>query len=178
VLFSPMIFIGMYSAYSSENDLHKSVVKWLGLELPRPHILHHSANEGRGNKVQWYQKLKTLGFKSGWPDLEIFVRNCKPIFIELKKPGNYLSAHQKNIRESLEHIGLHYFVCHSLAECHEALAPVLRLANHPMGKAMLTAEQVLINSQKKEKQRQREMKKKLAEERRKKSRTLTCIPQS
>ena len=100
------------------------------------------------------------------------------LFIELKKPGNYLSAHQKNIRESLEHIGLHYFVCHSLAECHEALAPVLRLANHPMGKAMLTAEQVLIDTQKKEKQRQREKKKKLAEERRRKSRKLTCIPQS
>ena len=58
--------------YASESDLQKNVVKWLKLVLPKPSIFHHSPGEGR-NKVQWYQKLKTMGFQTGCPDVEIFV---------------------------------------------------------------------------------------------------------
>ena len=157
-----MIFIDMPDrVYASESDLQKNVVKWLKLVLPKPSIFHHSPGEGR-NKVQWYQKLKTMGFQTGWPDLEIFVENCRPIFIELKQPRNYMSIFQKEIKEKLENFA-YVFVCRSLQECEKALGKHMVLSPNKYAKAMIEAEIMLerqiILDKEKEKQNRRKLRK-------------------
>ena len=105
--------------YATEAELQIQVCNFLDLILPANSIYHHSANEGRGNKVQWHKKLKRMGFKAGWPDLEIIVPASATIFLELKRPGNYATIHQKEIHTRLEQAGAVVFICKSLKDVYE-----------------------------------------------------------
>ena len=87
--------------YAKESDLQVQVCNLLDLILPDNSIYHHSANEGAGNKVQFYRKLKRMGFKSGWPDLEIVTPQKPAIFLELKRPGNYATKNQNIVRRTV-----------------------------------------------------------------------------
>lgn len=154
-----MISIDMIKIYSSETDLQKNVVKWLRLVLPEPYLFHHSPGEGK-NKVQWYQKLKTMGFCTGWPDLEIFVMGHKPIFIELKQPNNSLSIYQKEVKEKLENFG-YFFVCKSLSDCHASLSRVIPLSPNKFAASMIKAEDIILQQMIKDRAKEKERKKKL-----------------
>ena len=129
--------------YTSEADLQKTVVKWLNYALPPNSIFHHSPNEGSNNKVQYYVKQKGLGFKSGWPDLELFIPGVKPIFIELKQPGNYPTPRQRNIHQMLLDTGVHCFVARSISEIYETIKDIVPLQKHPYVKGMVFAEETL-----------------------------------
>ena len=93
----------------TEDELHKIVSQWLDHALPAGSVFHHSPNEGKRH-VAYKARLKALGMKSGWPDIEIFVRRQyfwngfpKPIFIELKAPKRgKLSPAQKAIQDQLQ----------------------------------------------------------------------------
>ena len=133
----------MQELYASEAHLQKKVCQYLDIVLPDFSIYHHSANEGRGNKVQFYMKLYLMGFKSGWPDLEIFVPDCKPIFLELKRPGNYATPKQKAIHKLLEYAGTHVFICKSLQDVYQSLVNIVPLKKHQAATSMILHEQTL-----------------------------------
>tara|TARA_R100001443_G_scaffold114144_1_gene129697 strand:- start:138 stop:563 length:426 start_codon:yes stop_codon:yes gene_type:complete len=129
--------------YVNEAALQKNVVAWLNYALPKGSIFHHSPSEGAGNKVQYYVKQKTLGFKSGWPDLEIFVPGCKVIFIELKQPKNYPTPRQRAIHEILNNTGALCFVARSIKEVYDGIKDTVEVSKHPYVKAMVNSEETI-----------------------------------
>ena len=97
---------------ATEDEIHKSIVQFLKYRLPDA-IIHHSPNEGRST-INWKMRQKSLGTVFGWPDLEVFVPNFSPIFIEVKRPKAYLNANQKAVKQLFDNLNLHYFVCRSV----------------------------------------------------------------
>ena len=129
-----MIFIsGM-----TEDELQKQVVSWLDVALPKGCIYHHSPNEGTRH-VQFKMKLKFMGTKFGWPDLEIFVPGDEAVhgmstsvFIELKRlKGGKLTPNQEEMRNRLLLAGCHWGLARSLEQVHEILAPIVKLRAKP-----------------------------------------------
>lgn len=131
----------------TEDQLHKRVVKWLDGVLPPKSLYHHSPNEGIRH-VNHKVKLKALGTKFGWPDLEIycpqesFKDTQAPIFIELKRPkGGRLSDSQKELRDQLTELGCYWFLARSLCEMHDALSEILWLEHSDESNRLLEEEQ-------------------------------------
>lgn len=105
-----------------EEEFQQLVVNWLDNALPNGSLYHHSPNEGQRH-VSFKIKLKKLGMKAGWCDLEIYVpgkhfhnKTFKPIFIELKSPTGKgkLSPFQESIQEQLKDIGCHVLTANKL----------------------------------------------------------------
>lgn len=106
----------------TEDQVHVRVVKWLDLVLPHGYLLHHSPNEGKRH-INFKTKLKRMGTKSGWPDLEIFVpansflpgKAPTPIMIELKRTrGGRVSDNQKQLSRHFKHLGIRWYCCNSV----------------------------------------------------------------
>ena len=95
----------------SEYQFQKLVVDWLDASLPKGCFYHHSPNEGRKH-VNYHVKMKSMGMKSGFPDLCLFVPTkyffsgvpCA-IFLELKRPGGKATPIQKKVHEELRATG-------------------------------------------------------------------------
>ena len=125
----------MTSTYAAtEDELQKQVVQWLNVALPPGCVFHHSPNEGRRH-VAFKNKLKQMGTRFGWPDLEIFVPgdaavagvSCS-IFIEMKRPkGGALTSNQEQLRDELELAGCHWGLARSIEQVHDILDPLVRL---------------------------------------------------
>ena len=62
----------MISTYAeSEDELQRNVSTWLDAVLPDGCVYHHSPNEGKRH-ISYINRLKKMGTKYGWPDLEVF----------------------------------------------------------------------------------------------------------
>ena len=122
----------MTSTAMTEDQLQKPVAEYLILALPDGSVFHHSPNEGTRH-VSFKMKLKSFGTRSGWPDLEIFCPDTKPIFIELKRPDakgrakGVLSHNQRLLKEQFENLGVHWAMCKSLDDVVNFLGPLVRL---------------------------------------------------
>jgi hypothetical protein len=145
--------------YVTESDLQKNVVKWLSIALPPNSVFHHSPNEGYKNKVQYYVKQKGMGFKAGWPDLEIFVPNSVAIFIELKQPGNYATPRQREIHKMLQNAGAICFVARSIQDVWVGLKDRIQLSKHPYVRGMVLQEETLGSDLRKLRKKKLEMRK-------------------
>jgi len=104
----------------SEDDLQRQVILMLKESLPIGTLYHHSPNEGM-RKVQFKMKLKSMGTRFGWPDLEIFApahetitSKNETLFIELKLNKGKLSPNQLAIRDSLVSAGFPWALCRSV----------------------------------------------------------------
>ena len=115
----------------SEDALHKSVANYLTLALPKDAIFHHSPNQGTGRRnVAYRVKLKQMGCRFGWPDIEIIYQG-RGYFIELKAPGyrmqgkrvgkGYPTKDQKDCHADLRKAGAMVAVCWSLDEVKDCL---------------------------------------------------------
>ena len=78
----------------TEDQLQYQVVTYLDVSLPNNCVYHHSPNEGKRH-INYINRLKKLGTKYGWPDLEIFVPMTdtksgmnEALFIELKQSAD------------------------------------------------------------------------------------------
>ena len=119
----------------TEDELQKYVVQWLDASLPMGSVYHHSPNEGIRN-ISYKMKLKALGTKWGWPDLELFVPDAGwqnieakgAIMLELKRPkGGRVSDTQKDIHERLRDAGVYVAVCKRIGQIEAYLNPLLKL---------------------------------------------------
>ena len=119
----------------SEDDLQRQVVLMLKTRLLPDTLYHHSPNEGV-RKVQFKMKLKSMGTRFGWPDLEIFAPSHETItsknetlFIELKLAKGTLSPNQVTIRDSLVSAGFPWALCRSVEEVETFLGEHIKLRN-------------------------------------------------
>ena len=134
----------MIRVYTSEVDLQKTVIKYLDLVLPSQSLVHHSPNEGN-HKIQYFHKQKLMGVVKGFPDLMILLPKTKPLFIELKQPGNYPTEQQRNVGSLLIDLGNEYAVCRSLQEVQAFLVgvkPGIELTDNGYARGMVQAEQM------------------------------------
>lgn len=81
-----------------EDNFHKAVAQFLDFALPED-ACWTTIPAGGGGKVRG-ARLKAMGYKAGWPDLQICYRG-RLIVIELKAPGKTPSKVQKAMHEKL-----------------------------------------------------------------------------
>jgi len=117
----------------SEDDLQRQVILMLKKSLPIGTLYHHSPNEGV-RKVQFKMKLKSMGTRFGWPDLEIFApahetitSKNETLFIELKLAKGKLSPNQVSIRDSIISAGFPWALCRSVEEVETFLGEHIKL---------------------------------------------------
>ena len=117
----------------SEDDLQRQVILMLKKSLPIGTLYHHSPNEGM-RKVQFKMKLKSMGTRFGWPDLEIFApahetitSKNETLFIELKLNKGKLTPNQVSIRDSLISAGFPWAFCRSVEEVETFLGEHIKL---------------------------------------------------
>ena len=117
----------------SEDDLQRQVILMLKKSLPIGTLYHHSPNEGM-RKVQFKMKLKSMGTRFGWPDLEIFApahetitSKNETLFIELKLAKGKLSPNQVSIRDSLISAEFPWALCRSVEEVETFLNKYIKL---------------------------------------------------
>tara|TARA_R110000782_G_scaffold54401_1_gene115008 strand:+ start:616 stop:1002 length:387 start_codon:yes stop_codon:yes gene_type:complete len=122
-----------FTSLISEDDLQRQVILTLNIKLLPGTLFHHSPNEGM-RKVAFKMKLKSMGTRFGWPDLEIFAPahetvtgKNKTLFIELKLAKGKLSPNQVSIRDSLVSAGFPWALCRSVEEVETFLAAHLKL---------------------------------------------------
>jgi hypothetical protein len=91
----------------TEHELHIECVQWFEMQHKEA-LLNHQANENpRGDKIQmirYNKKMKSLGTKTGFPDLEI-VCNFRVLYVELKSLTGKLSDSQKSLFAKFEKNG-------------------------------------------------------------------------
>ena len=122
-----------FTSPANEDDLQRQVILMLNHKLLPETVYHHSPNEGM-RKVQFKMKLKSMGTRFGWPDLEIFAPahetvSCKneTLFVELKLNKGKLSPNQVSIRDSLVSAGFPWALCRSVKEVETFLGEHLKL---------------------------------------------------
>mgnify|MGYP003131091378 CR=1 FL=1 len=110
----------------TEAQLQNLVADYLRVALPDGSVFHHSPNEGKSH-VAHRVKLKKAGMRTGWPDLEIFCPDTKPIFIELKVGRNRVTPEQNKTLNNLASLGCVTAVCKSLDEVRKAIGTFVKL---------------------------------------------------
>ena len=106
----------------TEDDLQRDVAAFLDYALPHGCVFHHSPNEGKRH-VSYATRLRKMGTKYGWPDLELFCpgnttvsgRN-EAIFIELKVKRGKLTSNQEMMRKQITEAGFPHAVCKSIED--------------------------------------------------------------
>jgi hypothetical protein len=108
-----------------EAKLHKAVIEYLRLVLPKTAAIHHSPNEG---KRGWMERaaLKNNGTMAGWPDIEI-VWDGRIFFLELKSNKGKPSAAQIACHFALAQAGAGVATCRTI----DAVANVLAIWKIP-----------------------------------------------
>jgi len=116
-----------------EDDLQRQVSSWLDVALPDGCVFHHSPNEGKRH-INYINRLKQMGTKYGWPDLELFCPstatksgNNEAIFIELKAKKGVMNENQRRMRDQIIEAGFSWALCKSIEDVTEFLTPLVKL---------------------------------------------------
>jgi len=105
-----------------EGPIHKAILQFLALALPRDALYHHSPNEldmAGAEAARQIAKARNLGTKAGWPDIEIIWQG-HAYFLEVKARTMQSDA-QKDIQSGLVRAGAPYAVVRSVVEAEAAL---------------------------------------------------------
>lgn len=116
-----------------EDDLQRQVSSWLDVALPDGCVFHHSPNEGKRH-INYINRLKQMGTKYGWPDLELFCPSTatksghnEAIFIELKAKRGVMNENQRRMRDQIIEAGFAWALCKSIEDVTEFLTPLVKL---------------------------------------------------
>jgi len=117
-----------------EEDLHKLIVQWLQCALPEDALLHHSPNEGM-RRPQYGRKLRALGLRPGWPDLELLIPPSRfhdpcdwaPVFMEIKSATGRATGTQIETQRALRTCGAHVEEVRSIDDVQEFLGKLVPL---------------------------------------------------
>ena len=101
-----------------EEDLARTVAAYLDLALPED-ACWTTIPAGGGGRVRG-AKLKGMGYKPGWPDLQIVYRG-RLICIELKSAKGCLSKSQKTMHKHLALAGAGIFTAKSVEDVERCL---------------------------------------------------------
>lgn len=107
-----------------EDDLHMATAQFLDLALPED-ACWTTIPAGGGGKVRG-ARIKAMGYKPGWPDLQIFYRGTL-ICIELKAPGKYPTKIQKAMHKHLRLAGALCYTATSIEAVEGFLTPIIPL---------------------------------------------------
>lgn len=122
----------MMARSGSEDSEQLAIMLWAAYNLktyPDLKWLHHSPNGGFRN-IREAAKLKAMGVKRGFPDLNLLVPrgNYAGLFIELKKvKGGVVSDEQHEWKEHLNNSGFYASVCHGWKEAVAVIERYLKL---------------------------------------------------
>ena len=91
-----------------EAPIHRAILTWLRLVLPKDSLVVHVANEvdAKGEAIaKAIAKAKSLGMCPGFPDLALFLPDGRVAMLEVKAPGNSLTATQTALHHHLRKAG-------------------------------------------------------------------------
>ena len=94
-----------------EAQLHRAVAQYLNLALPKDAVWTTVAHGG-GGRIRG-AKLKAMGLRPGWPDIQILYRG-RFIGIELKSGKGRVSPEQDEVAKAIWGAGGSWFVCCSV----------------------------------------------------------------
>lgn len=97
---------------SDEYSIHTAIVDWLKIACPKALVLHIPNNP---RSAVAGAKLKRMGMVKGAPDL-IVICDGVICFLEVKKPGGYLSPEQKAFRDECAANSLPYAVVRGIGD--------------------------------------------------------------
>tara|TARA_R110002050_G_scaffold108669_1_gene219487 strand:- start:2660 stop:3091 length:432 start_codon:yes stop_codon:yes gene_type:complete len=136
-----------------EASLQIAIVGWLHDVLPAS-VVHHSPNGG--DRKPWYvERLKNMGMRPGWPDLELLVPDdafvhpvdVAPIFLEVKTRTGRLSEAQQSLHSDLSRFKVHLYTVKSIDDCRNALTGLVTLRPAtPHGKIIEEQAKILAGS--------------------------------
>ena len=81
-----------------EQQIHQAICKFIDLAAPDL-FYFHPANETGRNSIRFGAIRKSMGVKSGIPDLVFILPRGRIAFIEIKSPKGTLTATQKSFRD-------------------------------------------------------------------------------
>lgn len=128
-----------------EEALHRSVVAWLAVRLPKSWMFWHTPNGG-GRSAAEAGILKALGTRAGMPDLFVLGPGSKLVAIELKAPpvrlkGGGLSKARPSVSNAqaailgdLARLGVPTIVARSIDEVERGLIGVGVIAEQGRGR--------------------------------------------
>ena len=117
----------------TEARLQIAIVRWLHEVIPDS-VVHHSPNGG--DRKPWYvEKLKAMGMRPGWPDLELLVPpegfihpdDVGPIFLEVKSSTGKVSEAQRSLHSDLSRFRVHVYTVKSIDDCRTYLTGLVTL---------------------------------------------------
>jgi hypothetical protein len=109
---------------TSEYQVHRAIVGYLELILPRGAVLHHSPNEVdmRGPEAaRMVAKARKMGTRKGWPDIEIIWNDGRAYFLEVKTSRGRVSSDQGETMDALRRAGAKVAVVRSIEDAWDAL---------------------------------------------------------
>ena len=102
---------------ATEDVIQKHILQYLRMALPNA-VIHHSPNQvqrsGKAAKIEVTKKLG-MGMVAGYPDLVVHWRGVTA-FIEVKRPKEYPTPHQREVHENLRRNGCMVMVCRSVSD--------------------------------------------------------------
>ena len=102
-----------------EAPIHKAILAWLRVTLPKHAFVFHTPNGGARNAIAG-AKLKALGTVAGIPDLCLIVLG-KVYFLEVKSQSGKPSDEQIAVFVALEHAGAYVAVVRSVDEARDVV---------------------------------------------------------
>jgi len=108
---------------ATEQQIHKVIVQYLRLKMPKA-IISHARNEGnRSGKRGMIDgaRGKLMGVCAGYPDIVVHDHG-ETFFIEVKREKAYLSKTQREVQFNLEEQGFRYCVARSIDDVEKFLA--------------------------------------------------------
>ena len=112
---------------NEEERIQAECVRWIQLRYHNKIIFHHSPNEAKRSEVMG-ARLKAMGMRPGWPDLEILLPKGGVVFFEFKTKSGRQSMSQKEMQLLLESIGHKYFIIRSVDDFIRVVEPIIAVA--------------------------------------------------
>ena len=110
----------------TEDDLQRQVASWLDVALPDGCVYHHSPNEGRRH-INYINRLKKMGTKYGWPDLELFCPGTATKSGNNEAKRGVMNENQRRMRDQIIEAGFAWALCKSIEDVTEFLTPLVKL---------------------------------------------------
>ena len=110
---------------SKEHDLQVTCVKWFRLQYPKLSKLLFAVPNGTNKSPYMRGYFKAEGLTAGVPDL-LFLYHSRLFAIEMKIPGSYLNANQKELHPIWnDHLATEVYVVRTFEEFKKIIESII-----------------------------------------------------